>query len=183
MNPYMIGEKVYLRMPTEEDAMGAWHEWLSDEETTKFMVDRFWPNSVEGQKDFLRGAQQDRNRLLLSVVTRSEDKHVGVVSLSAINWVHRFADVAMLIGDKKYRKGGYAVEALNLLLKAAFDRLNLSVVKGAYVAVNDKSAMLVNVFGFSENGVWPSLVKIDGEDRDVVMVSLSRDRWREIRRR
>jgi len=35
-NPYIKGKHVYLRHPTEEDAIGAWHEWFSDEEIVKY---------------------------------------------------------------------------------------------------------------------------------------------------
>ena len=48
-NPYIVGKKIYLRHPTEDDVQGKWHEWFSDEEITKFMCDRFWPNSKEAQ--------------------------------------------------------------------------------------------------------------------------------------
>ena len=41
-NPYIIGKQIYLRHPTEEDALGKWHEWFSDEELTKHMNDRYF---------------------------------------------------------------------------------------------------------------------------------------------
>mgnify|MGYP000190897343 FL=1 len=54
INPYVVGEHIYLRYPTEEDASGRWYEWFSDEETTKYLVDRYWPNSIESQLVFLK---------------------------------------------------------------------------------------------------------------------------------
>ena len=79
LNPYISGKSVYLRHPTEEDALGKWHEWFSDEETTKYIVDQYWPNSVDGQlahyrtlaEETIRG---DRRQLVLSVVTTKEDQ-------------------------------------------------------------------------------------------------------------
>ena len=73
VNPYIVGKHVYLRHPTEEDAMGKWHEWYSDEETTKYLIDQWWPNSIENQMDIYRSLVDDWNRgsrikLVLSVI-------------------------------------------------------------------------------------------------------------------
>ena len=78
-NAYIVGKHVYLRHPTEEDALGNWHEWFSDEQTTKYLVERFWPNSKEAQLEFFRSLE-DRNRLVLSIVTKANDRHIGVVT-------------------------------------------------------------------------------------------------------
>ena len=83
-NPYKIGKQIYLRHPNEEDVNGKWHEWFSDEETTKYLSQRFWPNSKEAQLDFYRSLKSSRDKLVLSVINRSSDKHIGIVSLSSI---------------------------------------------------------------------------------------------------
>ena len=103
INPYIIGKNLYLRHPTEEDASGKWYECFSDEETTKYLVDRYWPNSVENQLELYRSLNRDTTKLVLSVVTKKEDIHIGIVGLSVINWVHRYADSIIILGEKKYR--------------------------------------------------------------------------------
>ena len=88
-NPYMIGKNVYLRHPTEEDALGRWHEWFSDEETCKYLGDRFWPNSKEAQLDFWKSLK-DRNRLALSIVTIDEKyDDIVLVMLDKESWLKR----------------------------------------------------------------------------------------------
>lgn len=175
-NPYMIGKHVYLRHPTEEDALGKWHEWFSDEQTTKYLVDRFWPNSKDAQLEFLKSLS-DRSRLALSVVTKENDEHIGVVSLSSINWVHRYADVAIFIGEKEYRKGVYAIEAFSLILKVAFIRLNLKTIKGGYVKSNESTHAMIKIFKFSKVGEYKNLLCIDGHYDDLVTVMLDRETW------
>ena len=71
----MEGKKIYLRHPIEEDVQGKWHEWFSDEETTKFLDARFWPNSKEMQLAFYNSLQNDKNKLVLSIVLKTNDKH------------------------------------------------------------------------------------------------------------
>ena len=49
INPYEIGNKIYLRTPTKSDLSGNWYQWFSDPETTEFLIDRWWPNSEEAR--------------------------------------------------------------------------------------------------------------------------------------
>ena len=180
-NPYMIGKLVYLRHPTEEDALGRWHEWFSDEETTKYLagggVDRVWPNTKERQLDFLNSLD-DKSRLALSIVTIEDDKHIGVVSLSFINWVHRYADPAIVIGEKEYCKGAsYAIDAYRLILEVAFNRLNLRILRYSHAKSNKASEYLVRLFNYTKIGEYKNFLFIDGQYEDVVVGMLDRKTW------
>jgi len=175
-NPYMIGKNVYLRHPTEEDVLGRWHEWFSDEETCKYLGDRFWPNSKEAQLDFWKSLK-DRSRLVLSIVTIEDDKHIGVASLSSINWVHRYAELTTVIGEKEYRKGVYAIDACSMVLKIAFIRLNLRIVKGSRAKSNKAAEYIDRLFNYTVVGEYKNLMCIDGKYDDVVLVMLDKESW------
>ena len=75
-NPYMEGKQVYLRHPIEEDVQGKWHEWFSDEEITRYMPERYWPNSKEKQYEFYKTISSSRERLLLSIIDIKTDKNL-----------------------------------------------------------------------------------------------------------
>ena len=176
-NPYIVGKKIYLRHPTEVDVEGKWHEWFSDEESTKFMVDRFWPNSKEAQLEYYKSLLNSRDKLALSIVNKSNDEHIGVVSLSGINWVHRYAEIALLVGEKKYRKGTFAAEALALILNVAFVRLNLLNVKTSYAISNKTSEALNRLFKFKKVGCYENLLMIDGYLDSMVVEVLDKESW------
>ena len=72
-NPYIIGKHCYLRQPTQEDADGVWHEWLSDEETTRHLSSRAMPNSLESQNAFYQSTHDVGSRLVLSIVDITTD--------------------------------------------------------------------------------------------------------------
>jgi RimJ/RimL family protein N-acetyltransferase len=176
-NVYLAGKQVYLRHPTAEDARGRWHEWLSDPETTKYMS-QYWPNTPENQVAFLEAASAPMgSRMVLAVIDKATDKHIGVVSLSGINYAHGYADVAMLIGEKEYRSGSYAFEAFSLLLQVAFLRLNLRIVKGAYASGNAFTEGLIKGCHFREVGRHEKLLRIDGRLQDSILVQLDRADW------
>ena len=173
-NPYIIGKLVYLRHPTEEDALGNWHEWFSDEETTKYLSDRYWPNCIENQLEFYRSLLNDKNRLVLSIICKSDDLHIGVLSMN-INWVHRYAHFSMVVGEKKYRKMPYTLEAHVLQLKVAFLRLNLENVQSSQAASNKGALAIQRAFKFKQAGVYENLLCIDGKREDLIVGILSRD--------
>jgi len=176
-NPYAIGRHVYLRTPTTEDAAGPWHEWFSDEETTRYLGLRFMPNSVEDQLAFLNSVRGATDRIVLAIVDIETDKHIGVCNLSAINWVHRYSDIAVIIGDKQFKSGPYVTDAVSVLLRTAFERLNLRILRSFYVETNEASEVIHKLFRFEEVGRTPDMIW--DRDRYVAMVStvLRREVW------
>ncbi|WP_029896954.1 GNAT family N-acetyltransferase [Desulfohalovibrio reitneri] len=176
-NPYMVGKRVYLRHPTPEDVEGRWHEWLSDEETTLWLGSRYWPNCLENQRAFYESITKGKERMVLSVVDIETDRHIGVCNLSGINWLHRYTDMAVVIGEKEYRTGPYVLECVSMLLQIAFLRLNLRIVKGGYLACNESSKAILDVFRFREVGRYENLIWCNGAYTDNVMVMLHRDDW------
>tara|TARA_B110000003_G_scaffold32686_2_gene30394 strand:+ start:4032 stop:4613 length:582 start_codon:yes stop_codon:yes gene_type:complete len=151
-NPYSIGKNIYLRTPTKEDLNGEWHEWFSDPEITKYLADRWWPNSIEMQESFFSEINTSKTRLVLSIVDKKTDKHIGVGSLGSINWVHRHADLAVVIGDKKFRKGIYSIQAFHQLISIAFNKLNLRNLRSVYVSEHKSSKEMNAIFGFEPAG-------------------------------
>jgi RimJ/RimL family protein N-acetyltransferase len=177
MNPFAVGQHVYLRHPTSQDAEGRWHEWLSDEETTRWLVLHQWPNSVESQREFYDASRRSRERLVLSVIDKATEQHIGVCNLSGINWVHRFCDVAVVIGEPEFRTGPYVVEAMALLLRVAFLRLNLRIVKSSFAGGNEASQLMHDVFKFREVGRIDKLFWDRGRYVDNVIAVLTRREW------
>ena len=163
INPYIVGKHVYLRHPTEEDAMGKWYEWFSEEEITKYLVDRYWPNCIENQLEFYRAIVGDKKNLVLSIVSKSDDVHIGVLSLSNINWVHRYADVVMVFGDKDYKKMPYTLEAHMLQHKVAFMRLNLLNLRSSNAVSNKGAFAMQRAFKYKKVGIYKNLLFIDGK--------------------
>ena len=176
-NPYIVGKQIYLRHPSEEDVAGKWHEWFSDEEVTKYIGDRYWPNSVEAQRDFYRSCLNSRSRLLLSVVDIKTEKHIGVCSVSNISWLHRYGDLSFVIGEGEYRKGTYGFEAASLLTNVSFQRLNFRTLRGGHVVSNEASAMVLKMLGFETVGTYKELFWADGKYNDYVLCMLRRESW------
>ena len=175
--PYSIGEHVYLRAPCISDAEGDWVGWMNDEDTTKWLVDQYWPKTVADQKAFIETSNKEKSRLLLMIIDKDSDTLIGVCSLSAINYVHRYRSIAIIMGDKRFRQGKHLIETISLLLKIAFKRLNMRSVRSAYVDGNEPSSMIHKLFNFVACGVYPETFW-DGEIyRDMKLFILTQNDW------
>ncbi len=177
-NPYMVGKNIYLRSPTIEDVEGVWHEWLSDEELTYYLGDRYLPNNIEKQRQFYESIINSRDRLVFSIIEIETEKHIGACNISAINWKSRHCDIALIIGDKNSHSRGFvSIEVVKLLLKIAFSRLNMLNVKGSYVASNQASAFICKKLGFEVVGYYKELLWCGDKYEDVAIVQLQREAW------
>ncbi len=176
-NPYAIGKSIYLRTPRSEDVEGRWHEWFSDPETTRFLGDRWWPNTVEQQRSFYEATLASKERLVLLICIRTTDETVGVCNISNISWVHRYADIALVIGEPQFRTGSIAIDALAMLVEIAFNRLNLLNLRSTHASDNPHTPLLEKLFGFREIGRFSKMAFSRGKYVDAVYSQLSREDW------
>jgi len=180
INPYEKGKTIYLRTPSKDDISKSWYQWFSDSETTEFLADRWWPNSVEAQESFYEHMITNKSSLVLSVCDIKTDAHIGVCSLGSINWVHRNADIALVIGDKKFKNGMVAVETMSLLIKIAFKRLNLLNLRSVYVESHPHTPNLMKLFKFKKVGILKEYFFHNKEYVDMIIAQLQRTDWHKI---
>ena len=176
-NPYAIGKKIYLRAPTLQDAEGSWYEWFSDPETTKYLVDRYLPNSKEKQIAFFESLGNSTERVVLSICKIDNDEHIGVCGLSAINWFHKNADYTYVIGKKDPDSSTIIMEVVSLLLDISFRRLNLANLRSAHAGSNPVTPLIDKMFGFKVIGKLDEYIICDGKRDDLVISQLSKKDW------
>jgi [ribosomal protein S5]-alanine N-acetyltransferase len=176
-NPYAIGSQIYLRAPTIEDAEGNWYKWFSDPEVTKYLCDRYLPNSKEAQIEFFKSLSISKDKVVLSICRIDNNEHIGVCGLSLINWFHRNADISYVIGEKKSQNSIIITEVMKLLLNVSFNRLNLENLRSTYAGSNLVTPMIDKMYGFKVIGKLEKYIIVQGERDDLIMSQLSKEDW------
>src|ERR1043166_3304342 len=124
--PFLIGERIYLRAFEPEDA-AALKQFISDAEVTRTLM-AYRPYTIQQELEFIEKATKNDNDITLGIAMKGDDKLIGSVGLHRIDWRDRRTEFGILIGAKEEWNKGFGTEATRLIVKYAFDVLNLNRV-------------------------------------------------------
>lgn len=149
--PILKGEKIYLRRLTEEDATQEYADWMNDPEVNQYLESRFYPQTIETTKAFIRSVTNENN-YQFGIFDKETNKHIGNIKIGSINHYHRFADIGFLIGEKSYWGKGIATEAIRLATEFAFNTLKLHKLWGGAYSPNMGSVRAFLKNGYQQEG-------------------------------
>ena len=168
------GEVVTLR-PVEERDLELLARWRNDPRNRQFFFSTLliYPG---GQKKWYEALIADRSRILL-MIDNFEGKPVGMIGLNHIDARNQECEGGPVIVAHEERQYGYAEEAIELLLKYAFEELNMNRFY-CYCYPFNRVIELMKLFGFKEEGVLRQAVFTQGKFSDKVLLALLREEWR-----
>lgn len=146
------GERLYLRDVCSEDVSDRYVAWLADPEVTQYLETRHSPQTKESIIAYVRQFRGDPDNLFLAIILDGSEQHIGNIKLGPINWIHRFADVSLFLGEKSCWGKGYATEAIRILVRHAFDALKLNRLQATIYGANTGSIRAFLKVGFQEEG-------------------------------
>lgn len=164
----LVGERCYLSPMSEEDAE-KYAAWLNDLEIARNLTVAVQSIAVPGEREYLRAHGSDHS---YSVVTRSGDRIIGNVGLIDINHLDRTCEIGVFIGAKDLWGQGYGREAMALLMRYAFDYLNMRNIWLRAYAFNERAIASYQKLGFHEVGRRRKAVPREGEEHDVVFMDI-----------
>jgi ribosomal-protein-alanine N-acetyltransferase len=149
---FIDGGPIYLRPPEERDLEGNWYSWLNDPEVTRYQNKGIFPNTPEKQKAYFQSMMVSRNDVILAIVERESDEHIGSAGLHAIDWVHRSAELGIVIGEKRFWGRGYGKIAWNMITWYGFEVLNLHRIQAIIMKGNISSLKAAEASGYIREG-------------------------------
>jgi [ribosomal protein S5]-alanine N-acetyltransferase len=165
-------KRIFLREVRNEDVNDAYYRWMNDGEITKYLESRYYPNSLESLKEYVNNNKNNDLNVFFAIVLKENKYHIGNIKLGPINWIHRFADVGIIIGEKNYWGKGYGTEAIKLVADYAFYTLNLNKLNSGCYAVNRASIKAFEKAGFAQEGVKKKQYFFEGKYIDDVQLGL-----------
>lgn len=149
---FIEGKNIYLREVRFSDVNENYYKWLNDSDVNRYLETKYIPQSVENIKKYVEKMDGNPNEIFLAICLRKNNEHIGNIKLGSINWIHSFADISLLIGNKKYWGKGIATEAITLLTGFAFNTLNLNSIKVGCYSDNIGSKKAFLKAGYEEVG-------------------------------
>lgn len=179
---FLEGKYVYLRPPDiQKDVLdGPWFSWFNDKDVTKYLGQGVFPNTVEKQADFVRSLKTDTSRIVLCIIEKVPERHIGVISLHNINLLDKKAVISIVMGEKKYAPEA-PLEAMALLTEHGFDRLNLNKIDAGQSIELWKWVNTIGLIGYRIEGYIESIMVRDGKVHDGVHTGITAERFYRLR--
>ena len=129
----IIGERIFLKCLTEEDASSEYVSWMNDSEITQFLESKGRKFTLQDIKDYIKKMESSLDNYLFGIFLKDTGQHIGNIKIGGINSIHKFAEMGLIIGKKELHGKGYGTEAIKLATKYAFEKLGLNkLVAGMY---------------------------------------------------
>ena len=165
-------EEIYLKIPGEKELEGNWHDWLNDLDVTKYQNKGIFYNTREKQREYCNKMANSENDVLFAIIDKETDTHIGCVGLHNIDWVHRSANLGIIIGEKRFWDRGYGKKAWNMITYHGLFVLNLHRIYADVMVENVASIICAEYSGFRREGVVLDKYFKNGEYHDAVMLSV-----------
>lgn len=164
------GFKVKLRTFTEID-LEKIRDWNEIDELSPLLGLKLPGQSVDYYKR-CKEMLKKRNSRLYAIETEA-GKFIGKVELNQISWRRKEAELHICIGDQNFWDKGYGTEAVQVLLKLAFDNLGLSCVYLRVYRHNKRAIRCYEKCGFKKEAIlknrsWNEL----GRGYDIILMKV-----------
>ena len=174
------GDRITLRMPVSSD----YREWAKRRHESRAFLEPWEPSWAADEleksawrhrlrrdrEDFARGAA-----IAFFIFETKSGKLLGGVTLGNIRrGVARSGHIGYWIGEK-YAGNGFMVDALDLLIRHAFDTMRLHRIEAACIPDNKRSIRVLEKVGFTREGLLRSYLKINGGWQDHYLYALIGD--------
>lgn len=166
---------VFLRHFTAEDAP-LLHRWKNDDELAAQTTGNRYSYSMEAIQAWIVDKTRNTATQRYWAICRADSAEmIGYISLNDIDSVNRRAYWGgILIGEKRQRNLAHSLDALFLMLRFAFEELDLHKVHGDWLEEHKPSLLLSDLVGFYHEGVLRDHVFKGGRWHHVVVRSLLR---------
>ncbi len=173
----LSGQLVQLVAQDKSKHLENYLEWINDPFLSQFVLamppitreeENAWFDKIAGKKN---------SDIVFAIETIAERKHIGVIGLHGIDWIHRHATTGTLIGNPEYHGKGYGTDAKMLLLNYAFNALNLHVITSAVIDYNERSERYSLRCGYKECGRVPEYYFKNGKRHDRIILSVTKKDW------
>lgn len=134
-----------------------------------------FPELPKNVKRELEERPSDRSGF--AIRTLNDDRLIGLIGLYTVFQPQREAFMGIQIGEREYWGKGYGTDALRVLLRYAFDELNLARVSLSVLEGNERAMRSYEKCGFKYEGRERQTWAYEGRRWDEVYMGLLREEW------
>ena len=169
---------MYLLRELERKDLSKINVWRNDPELISQLGAPFRYINSEVDEDWYNAYMSNRNNnVRCAIVQGVDDKLLGLISLTSVNWLNRSCRLQIMIGDKDNQNKGIGTFAIKKILEHAFENMNLQRVELYTLMDNKRAQHLYEKIGFVREGVKRKCVYKKGEYKDMILYAILREEW------
>jgi len=174
-NPFLIGDKIYLRPAELEDA-----KFLFKGENDQQVRDSLFlalPMSLIIEQEKIEQFVKSREAIVLIIVEKESNESIGQTAFFRIDYISRTAIFYLAILDPTHWSKGFGSEATQMMVEYAFKTLNLNRIQLHVCAENTAAIKIYERVGFIKEGVLRQAMFRNGNYFDFWVMGILRDDW------
>ncbi len=163
----LFGKGVRLRA-MERDDLPTFVRWFNDPEVRRFLL-MYEPMSHVKEERWFESTLDRRDEFLYAIEVNEGDAwvHIGNLGLHRVDWRNRTAGFGIVLGERDYWCRGFGTEATRIMLRFAFEELNLHRVELETYSFNPRAQRCYEKVGFRREGTRREALYRDGRYHDV----------------
>jgi RimJ/RimL family protein N-acetyltransferase len=171
------GELVRLTQ-VSRDNLPAYKRWMRDYEVQRFLARTPTPITDEAEEAWFESVAEDTGDYIFAIRTLDGDTLIGNCGLHNVEAKNRLAEFGIIIGEKDYWGRGYGTDAARVILRFAFDELNLHRVELDVYDFNPRAIRSYEKVGFVHEATRRDALFRDGAYHDVHKMGILQREWR-----
>lgn len=171
-------KSIYTELrPLTSNDLPMFFQWINNREQVLFNAP-YKPVSEANHKEWFASIQQRNDIVIFGIWSIKDNRLIGSCQLKDINFIHRSAELQIRIGVVEMRGKGLGKDAISLLLKFAFDDLNLHRVFVQVFSTNHTAIRTYEGSGFAMEGKLREAAFIEGNYVDVLVMGVLRNEFK-----
>ena len=149
----MLGsENISLRTLSLDECQDYYVDWLNNPRVNQYLETRFKLQTLDTIAEYIKSVSYDDANYHFAIFRKDTDTHIGNIKLGPINKIHRSAEVSYFIGDVSSWGSGFASEAIQAVVRFAFNELGLYRIQAGVYDSNIGSVKCLEKCGFELEG-------------------------------
>ncbi|HSL93185.1 MAG TPA: GNAT family protein [Bacillota bacterium] len=167
------GQRTRLRALEKSD-IDNFMTWVNNREITQYLLALSVPVSRAFEEKWLDNAVYHTATDKVFAIETLDGEYLGNCGLHSIDSISRHAELGIVIGNTKYLSRGYGTDAIQTLLRLAFDSLNLEKVYLRVYGNNTRGIRCYEKCGFETVGRLKRHRFVNGQWQDEVLMEVFR---------
>jgi RimJ/RimL family protein N-acetyltransferase len=181
MEDLFKGKLVCLAGIDPEEVSKSFAQWNRDSEYMR-LLDSDPPRlySSKAIKEWLeKELEKASDMYWFAIRALEDDRLLGDVTLSVINWGSREAFTGIGIGAREFWGKGYGTDTMQVILRYGFVELNLRRISLNVFEFNQRALRSYEKAGFRREGRQRQFIQREGRRWDILFMGILREDWME----